>query len=120
VARVAASKTLVVSKKGTSPRRGVPSAGTLVLGKATPRQRKMVPVTREYVGIDLHRHRSVIIRKNAEGEFLSKVLATLARLLSRPRSWGRDVGARPNTHKLELQPWYSPARAESWMGQAER
>jgi transposase len=30
-------------------------------------------VEREYVGIDLHRRRSVIIRKNADGELLSKV-----------------------------------------------
>ena len=30
-------------------------------------------MTREYVGIDLHRRRSVIVRKNAEGEVLSKV-----------------------------------------------
>jgi hypothetical protein len=30
-------------------------------------------VNREYVGIDLHRRRSVIVRKNAEGELLSKV-----------------------------------------------
>jgi transposase len=30
-------------------------------------------VEREYVGIDLHRRRSVIIRKNAAGELLSKV-----------------------------------------------
>jgi hypothetical protein len=73
LARVAVSKGVAVSKKRTSPRRGVPSAGTLVLGKATPRQRKKVPVTREYVGIDLHRRRSVIIRKNAEGELLAKV-----------------------------------------------
>jgi hypothetical protein len=30
-------------------------------------------VEREYVGIDLHRRRSVIIRKNAAGELISKV-----------------------------------------------
>lgn len=30
-------------------------------------------MTKEYVGIDLHRRRSVIVRKNAEGEVLSKV-----------------------------------------------
>ena len=30
-------------------------------------------MTREYVGIDLHRRRSVIVRKNADGEVLSKV-----------------------------------------------
>jgi hypothetical protein len=29
-------------------------------------------VEREYVGIDLHRRRSVIVRKNAAGEVLSK------------------------------------------------
>lgn len=29
-------------------------------------------MTREYVGIDLHRRRSVVIRKNADGELLSK------------------------------------------------
>ena len=28
---------------------------------------------REYVGIDLHRRRSVIVRKNSDGEMLSKV-----------------------------------------------
>jgi hypothetical protein len=30
-------------------------------------------VEREYVGIDLHRRRSVIVRKNSDGELLSKV-----------------------------------------------
>ena len=45
---------------------------TLELAKATPSRRKKVPVEREYVGIDLHRRRSVIVRKNAAGELLSK------------------------------------------------
>src|SRR5258708_22683673 len=58
---------------GTSSRRGVSSVGTLELAKAAPSRRKKVPVEREYVGIDLHRRRSVIIRKNADGELLSKV-----------------------------------------------
>jgi hypothetical protein len=66
VARVAVSK-------GTSPRRMGPSAEKLGLAKATPSRRKKVPVNREYVGIDLHRRRSVIVPKNAEGELLSKV-----------------------------------------------
>jgi transposase len=57
---------------GTSPRRGGPSVGTLALTKASPQRRKKVPVSREYVGIDLHRRRSVIVRKNAAGELLSK------------------------------------------------
>jgi hypothetical protein len=30
-------------------------------------------VTKEYVGIDLHRRRSVIVHKNADGEVVSKV-----------------------------------------------
>ncbi|MDQ1391997.1 MAG: hypothetical protein QOF30_974, partial [Acidimicrobiaceae bacterium] len=30
-------------------------------------------MNQQYVGIDLHRRRSVIVRKNAEGEVLSKV-----------------------------------------------
>jgi hypothetical protein len=63
----------VVSKRGASPRRVGPSAGKLGLAKATPSRRKKVPVEKEYVGIDLHRRRSVIVRKNAEGELVSKV-----------------------------------------------
>ncbi len=60
------------SGRGTpSRRRG--SSGTLELATAVPLRRKKVPVTREYVGIDLHRRRSVIVRKNADGEVLSKV-----------------------------------------------
>jgi hypothetical protein len=55
-----------------SSRRGVSSGTTLELAKATLSRRKKVPVEREYVGIDLHRRRSVIVRKNASGELLSK------------------------------------------------
>ena len=57
----------------TSPRREEPILETLALAKATPSRRKKVPVTKEYVGIDLHRRRSVIVRKNTDGEVLSKV-----------------------------------------------
>src|SRR5262245_52254236 len=59
--------------KRASSRRGVSSGTTLELAKATPTRRKKVPVEREYVGIDLHRRRSVIVRKNAVGEVLSKI-----------------------------------------------
>ena len=65
--------TVTVMKKKTSSRRVGSSATTLELAKATPSRRKKVPVEREYVGIDLHRRRSVIIRKNTDGELLSKV-----------------------------------------------
>jgi hypothetical protein len=57
----------------TPSRRERSSVGTLELPQATPSRRKKVPVSREYVGIDLHRRRSVIVRKNSDGEVLSKV-----------------------------------------------
>ena len=61
------------TRGGTPSRREVPSVGTLGLPQAKPTRRKKVPVSREYVGIDLHRRRSVIVRKNSDGELLSKV-----------------------------------------------
>ncbi len=57
----------------TPSRREGSSVGTLELPQATPSRRKKVPVSKQYVGIDLHRRRSVIVRKNADGELLSKV-----------------------------------------------
>ncbi len=63
-----------MTRSGRTPsRREGSSVGTLGLPQATPTRRKKVPVEREYVGIDLHRRRSVIVRKNADGELLSKV-----------------------------------------------
>ena len=64
---------MMTTAKRASSRRVGSSGTTLDLGKATPSRRKKVPVEREYVGIDLHRRRSVIVRKNADGELLSKV-----------------------------------------------
>ena len=60
-------------KRETSSRREGPGVGTLGLATATPTRRKKVPVEREYVGIDLHRRRSVIVRMSASGEKLSCV-----------------------------------------------
>ena len=63
-----------VQGSGTSSGREGPSAKTLGLAKAKPsRRKKEAPVEREYVGIDLHRRRSVIVRKSSAGEVLSKV-----------------------------------------------
>src|SRR5579875_2755327 len=62
----------VVGKVGPSSRREGPGVGTLGPSTATPSRRKKVPVTKEYVGIDLHRRRSVIVHKNADGELVSK------------------------------------------------
>jgi hypothetical protein len=38
-----------------------------------PREEEEAPLGRQYVGIDFHRRRSVIVRKNAAGEKLSSV-----------------------------------------------
>src|SRR5438309_9146224 len=73
---------------GTPSRRG-PSVGTLELAKATPTRRKVVPVEREYVGIDLHRRRSVIVRKNAAGEVIAKTHIDNSPLGSAAQLFGR-------------------------------
>ncbi len=65
MARVAALRS------GASSRREGPSVAKLRPATATPSRRKKVPVEREYVGIDLHRRRSVIVRNNADGEVSS-------------------------------------------------
>ena len=70
------------------------------LPKATPSRRKKVPVNQQYVGIDLHRRRSVIVRKNAEGEVLSKV-----HIDNEPVGVGRGGGQRR-------------ARARRWSSEA--
>ncbi len=57
----------------TPSRREGSSVGTLELPQAHPHDERKAPVTREYVGIDLHRRRSVIIRKDSDGQLLSKV-----------------------------------------------
>src|SRR6476469_2719884 len=82
---------MVMTAKRASSRRGVSSATTLELAKATPSRRKKVPVTREYVGIDLHRRRSVIVRKNADGEVLGKV-----RIDNSPMALAAAVAAGPD------------------------
>lgn len=61
-----------VKKVGASSRREGPGVGTLGPSRATPSRREKVPVNKEYVGIDLHRRRSVIVHKNAAGELVSK------------------------------------------------
>ena len=61
----------MASSGATSSRRGGPSVEKLGPSKATPQRRKKVPVEPEYVGIDLHRRRSVIVRMSPDGERLS-------------------------------------------------
>ena len=53
------------------PRHGEPSATTLGVAKPnTPRQGRTKMQPQQYVGIDLHRRRSVIVRRSGEGETL--------------------------------------------------
>jgi transposase len=100
--------------KRTSSRREGSSVGTLVLSKATPSRRKKVPVQRQYVGIDLHRRRSVIIRKNADGELLSKV-----HILNEPLALERAVaeaGPEPEVVLEATFGWYWAADLLAAMG----
>jgi len=61
------------TRRRSSPSRAKASAGTLAVSK--PRHRKRGPNVseKEYVGIDLHRRRSVIVRVNEQGEKLSTI-----------------------------------------------
>lgn len=64
---------VAAAKGGVSSRREGPSVGKLGRSKATPSRREKVPVTPEYVGIDLHPFRSVIVRMSPDGQHLSTV-----------------------------------------------
>lgn len=67
------TKSPAVTKRRISSRREGPSVETLGPLKATPSRRKKVLVQPEYVGIDLHRRRTVIVRMSPDGEHLSTV-----------------------------------------------
>jgi transposase len=104
-----------VKEVGTSSGREGPSAKTLGPTKATPsRRKKEAPVEREYVGIDLHRRRSVIVRKNAVGEVLSKV-----RIDNSPMALAEAVAAAGPEPEVVLEAtfgWYWAADVLQEMG----
>jgi hypothetical protein len=56
-------------------------------------------VERQYVGIDLHRRRSVIVRKNSAGEVLSKV-----RIENSPMALAEAVAAAGASRSFVLAP----------------
>ena len=56
----------MATSRGTSSRHQGPSVEKLGPTKAPPSRRKKVSVEPEYMGIDLHRRRSVIVRMSAE------------------------------------------------------
>jgi transposase len=71
-------------------------------------------VEREYVGIDLHRRRSVIVRKNAAGEVLSKV-----RIENSPMALAEAVAAAGPKPEVVLEAtfgWYWAADVLEEMG----
>ena len=104
-----------VNESGTSSGREGPSAKTFGPAKATPsRRKKEAPVEREYVGIDLHRRRSVIVRKNAAGEVLSKV-----RIENSPMALAEAVAAAGPEPEVVLEAtfgWYWAADVLEEMG----
>jgi transposase len=65
----------VVNRQGSSRRREPGVQGTLGVSKPTRKQRKetLVEHQQQYVGIDLHRRRSVIVRMTEAGEVVSTV-----------------------------------------------
>jgi hypothetical protein len=63
-------------------------AGRGLGGLRLPPRRNKVPVERQCVGIDLHRGRSVIVRKNADGDVLSKV-----HIMNDPLALAEEVAA---------------------------
>lgn len=65
-----------MQSSGASSRQPGPGVrSTLGVAKPTRRRRKETPVEqgKQYVGIDLHRHRSVIVRRNEASETLDTV-----------------------------------------------
>jgi transposase len=64
----------LVNRQGSSRRRGPGVQGTLGVAKPTRRRKEtLVEHQQQYVGIDLHRRRSVIVRMSEAGEVLSTV-----------------------------------------------
>ena len=64
----------VVDRQGLPRRRGSGVRGTLGVSKPTRKRKEtLVEQEQQYVGIDLHRRRSVIVRMTASGEVLSTV-----------------------------------------------
>src|SRR6202047_1845647 len=99
---------------GGSSRRGGPRVVKLGPATATPSRRKKVPVEREYVGIDLHRRRSVIVRKNAAGEVLCKT-----HIVNEPMALAEAVAAAGPEPEVVLEAtfgWYWAADLLEEMG----
>ena len=60
---------------------------------------------RQYVGIDLHRRRSVIVRMTEDGEVLSCV-----RIMNDPVALSLELASRSVRGTCSWSPWISPVR----------
>ncbi len=70
---MAKGKASTTARRSSSRRREPSAKSTLGVPQPTRRRRKETPVEpqRQYVGIDLHRRRSVIVHRGADGEVLA-------------------------------------------------
>ena len=93
----------VVTRRASSRRREPSVQGTLGVPQPTRRRRKEIPVdtTRQYVGIDLHRRRSVIVRRNMQGEVLETV-----RIDSDPIALAAEVAKAGEAPEVVLEASY--------------
>lgn len=81
-----ATKSAAKKKDGASARPEQVSVATLG-SSTTPEQGRKAPMERQYVGIDLHRRRSAIVRRTPAGETLETV-----RITNDPPGPGRRAG----------------------------
>jgi transposase len=88
---------------GTSVRREGPSGTKLGVSTPNPTRRKKVPVETQaqYVGIDLHRRRSVIVRKDAAGETVETV-----HIVNDPVALAEVVGRAGEAPEVVLEACY--------------
>src|SRR3954466_12181735 len=73
----------------------------------------------QYVGIDLHRRRSVVVRTTDAGELLEAVQITnsplaLAEVMTRAGNTPRSCSRRPTAGTGRPTPWPSAARPRTW------
>ena len=98
------------NRRSSSRRREPNVQGTLGVSQQTRKRRKETPVEqqREYVGIDLHRRRSVIVRITESGEVLETV-----RVDNDPLSFVRAVMHEDPNPEVALEATYGWVRHEA-------
>ena len=98
-------------KRQDLSRREEPSVGTVGIPRAKASRRKKVPVNREYVGIHLHRRRSVVVRKNCDARCCRRSTSTTT-----PMALAASVSAAGPNPEVELDAtfgWYWAAECST-------